>query len=105
MAMPGMAMPEMLNAGKTIAQQEEDMPLERHLRRDTKELSLQVQAGMKKPIWLWKERVTTGVLWETVWEIDSYRNKMHGTSWKGFIYLRYLKLRVLQVRLASAPGS
>jgi hypothetical protein len=64
------------------------MPLERHLHRDTKELMLQHRAGMKRPIRFWKERVTTEVHWETVWEIATYRNKMCGINWIGFIYLR-----------------
>jgi hypothetical protein len=86
--MPEMAMPEMVNPGKIITQQEREMPLKRHLHRDTKELPLQRRAGMKRLIRFWKERVTTGVLWETVWEIDSYRNKMRDINWIGFICLR-----------------
>jgi hypothetical protein len=84
MAMPETAMPEMVNPGRIIAQQERDMPLERQFHRDTKELPQQCQAGMMRPIRFQRERVTTGVLLETVWEIDSYRNKMHAISWIGF---------------------
>jgi hypothetical protein len=58
-AMPEMAMPETVNPGKTIAQQERDMPLERHLHRDNKGLPQQHRAGMMRPIRFWKERVTT----------------------------------------------
>jgi hypothetical protein len=43
---------------------------------------------MKKKIRAWKERVITGTLWEIVWEIGSYQNKMHVTSWTEYICLR-----------------
>jgi hypothetical protein len=77
-------MPEMMNPGKIITQQERGMPHKKQHYRDTKGSPRQRRTGMMKPIRFWKDRVTAEVLWETVWGIDSYQNKMRGTSWIGF---------------------
>jgi hypothetical protein len=79
---------EMVKQGKTIAEQEQVMALQRHNHRDTQEVRVQHQAGMKKLIRVWTERVTTETLWEIVWEKDLCRNKMHATSWTEFIFPR-----------------
>jgi hypothetical protein len=87
-AMPETGMSEMVNPGKTIAQQERVMPHKRHHRKGNKGVLQPRPTGMMKPIPYGKHPETTGILWEHVLEKDACRTEMRGTSWTECICLK-----------------